>query len=50
MADTIFKVSLVHIKTLSAGEFGDSHSDSREVLGLILLWQATSEYLRGLVK
>ena len=50
MADIICKASLAHVKALLVREFGDGYSDSREILGLILLRQATSEYLRDLVK
>ena len=43
MADTIFIVSLAYIKALLVSSLGDGYSDRREVLGLIRLWQATSE-------
>ena len=50
MAKTIFKVSLAHVKGLLVSEFGDGYSDSCEIVGQILLRQATPEYLRDLVK
>jgi len=35
---------------LPAGEFGDAYADSREVLGLSILYQAAYECLRDLGK
>ena len=50
MAFTTCKVSLAHVKALLVSEFVDGYTDSRKILGLILLRQATFEYLRDLVK
>ena len=50
MADIFCKASLAHVKALLVSEFGDGYNDGREIVGLILLRQAASEYLRDLVK
>ena len=48
MTGTVCEEWRANTKILPAGEFGDAYADSREVLGLSILHQATYECLRDL--